>query len=178
MSILARRYAKALLELGVESNNLDLFVNEISAVAASIDASHELRNVLENPQISQAERKSVLVEIAQRLGVGLLTKNTLGVLAEKGRLLILPSIANELRKAADVRKGIVRAHVTSAVPLQEAYVQKLTQTLETRYGKKVLLQRSVDPSLIAGIVTRIGDTIIDGSLRSRLSSLKSTLLTD
>lgn len=178
MTTLARRYAKALLELGVESNSVDALVQDISALAHTIEISKELRNVLENPQVSRAMRKATLLDIAQRLNVSQLAKNTLGLLTDKGRLRVLPAIANELRKGADLHKGVLRAHVTSATPLQEAYVQKLTQTLEVRYGKKVILQRSVDPALLAGIVTRIGDTLIDGSLRARLDTLKSTLFAD
>ena len=89
---------------------------------------------------------------------------------------MLPALAVELARLSDVRAGVVRATVTSAAPLTEATRQKLQQQLEKRTGKKVLLEVKQDPSLIAGLVTRIGDLVIDGSARARLAELRSQLL--
>ena len=97
-------------------------------------------------------------------------------LFEKYRDRYLGSIAKSLREEADRRAGVVRAVVSSAAPLSDVYVQKLTQALEARYQKKVVVQREVDPKLLAGVVTRIGDTIIDGSLRARLDELRTSLM--
>ncbi|MGZ3423081.1 MAG: ATP synthase F1 subunit delta [Polyangiales bacterium] len=175
-SVVARRYAKALIELGVETNQLDAIVREISAVAEAVEPSAELRDVRDNPQIPMAARKAVFVEVAQKVGAGQLTRNAIGLLADNGRLRYLGSIAKALREEADRRAGVVRAVVSSAAPLSDVYVQKLTQALEARYQKKVVVQREVDPKLLAGVVTRIGDTIIDGSLSARLRELKTDLL--
>jgi F-type H+-transporting ATPase subunit delta len=175
-SLVARRYAKALIELGVDAGNLDALVREISAIAEVFESSAELRAVLDNPQVPRASRKSVLTEIAQKLGASQITRNTLGLLTDNGRLRTLPAIARELRGEADRRAGVVRAMVTSAAPLSDVYVQKLTSALEGRYQKKVVVERGVDPALLAGVVTRIGDTVIDGSLRAQLDELKSELL--
>jgi F-type H+-transporting ATPase subunit delta len=176
-SIIARRYAKALIDLGTETGQLDALVREISNVAEVVEPSAELRDVRDNPQIPAPARKAVFLEVAQRVGAGQLTRNTIALLADNGRLRFLGSIAKALRDEADRRAGVVRATVSSAAPLSDVYVQKLTQALEARYQKKVVVQREVDPKLLAGVVTRIGDTIIDGSLRARLNELKSGLLT-
>jgi F-type H+-transporting ATPase subunit delta len=172
----ARRYAKALIELGGEQGNLDALVREISAVAEAIEGSAELRNLIENPEIPRTARKAVLTEIAQKLGAGQVARNTVALLADNGRLRILPALARELRRAADERAGVLRAHVKSAQPLGDAYVQKLQQALETRFKRKVIVDREVDPTLLAGVVTRVGDTIIDGSLKARLDELRVQLL--
>jgi F-type H+-transporting ATPase subunit delta len=172
----ACRYAKALLELGGEQGNLDALVKEISALAETIQGSAELRNLIENPEIPRTARKAVLGEIAQRLGASQTTKNTLSLLADNGRLRILPVLARELRRGADERAGVVRAHVKSAQPLSEGYAQKLQQALEARFKRKVVIDREVDPTLLAGVVTRVGDTIIDGSLKARLDELRVQLL--
>jgi F-type H+-transporting ATPase subunit delta len=172
----ARRYAKALIELGRETGNLDALVREIGAVAELIETNAELRALIGNPQIPRASRKAVLADIVARIGVGPITRNTIALLTDNNRLGALPAIAIELRAEADRRAGIARAHVTSAAPLDEAYVHELTQVLESRFQKKVLVQRTVDPALLAGVVTRIGDTIIDGSLRARIGELRSELL--
>jgi F-type H+-transporting ATPase subunit delta len=176
LRIVARRYAKALIELGSEQGNLESLVKEFGAVAEAIESSPELRAVLDNPQVARPARKAVLGEIAQRLGAGSVTRNTLGLLSDNGRLRAIPEIARALREESDVRAGVLRATVTSATPLNDAYVQKLTQALEARFKKKVLVQREVDPKLLSGVVTRVGDTIIDGSLRTRLDELRSALL--
>jgi F-type H+-transporting ATPase subunit delta len=175
-SVIARRYAKALIELGVETGQLEAIVREISAVAETVEPSLELRDVRDNPQIPAAARKAVFVEVAQKVGAGQLTRNAISLLADNGRLRYLGAIAKALREEADRRAGVVRAVVSSAAPLSDVYVQKLTQALEARYQKKVVVQREVDPKLLAGVVTRIGDTIIDGSLSARLRELKTELL--
>ena len=172
----ARRYAKALIELGSEQGNLDAIVKEIGEIADAIEQNDELRALIDNPQVSRASRKSVLAEIAQRMGASPITRNTLGLLGDNNRLRILPALASSLREEADRRAGILRARVVSAAPLTDAYVQKLTQALEARFKKKVLVVRDVDPTLLAGVVTRVGDTIIDGSLKAQLDELKGQLL--
>jgi F-type H+-transporting ATPase subunit delta len=175
-SVVARRYARALIELGLETNSLETIVRDITAIAEVTEESAELRDVRQNPQVPPAARKAVFLEIAQRLGATQISKNALMLLADNGRLRVLPSIARALREEADRRAGVVRAHVSSAAPLTDAYVQRLTQALEARFQKKVVVQRTVDPTLIAGVVTRVGDTIIDGSVRSRLNELKTELM--
>lgn len=172
----ARRYAKALVELASEQGNLDAIVREVSAVAEVMEESSELRHLVENPEVPREARKAVLAEIAQRLGASQTTRNALALLVDRGRLRILPLIARVMRQQADERAGILRAHVKSATPLSDAYVQKLQQTLEARYRRKVVIDREIDATLLAGVVTRIGDTIIDGSLKARLEELRVQLL--
>src|SRR5207253_2431028 len=142
----ARRYAKALIELGAEQGNLDALVKEIGDVADAIEGSAELRNLIENPGIARSARKAVLAEIAQRLGAGQTTRNAIALLADNGRLRILSALARELRREADARAGTVRAHVQSAQPLSDAYVNKLQQALEARFQRKVVVDREVDPT--------------------------------
>jgi F-type H+-transporting ATPase subunit delta len=174
--VVARRYAKALLELGTETNSLDAIVKDLGALAELIDGSAELRDVSENPQVSNDARKAVFTDIASRLGFNPMSRNAVLLLIDNGRLRALPNIARALREESDKRAGVLRAHVTSAAPLNESYVQRLQQALEARFKKKVVVQRSVDPNLIAGVVTRVGDTIIDGSVRARLNELKTDLM--
>ncbi|MBI2391381.1 MAG: ATP synthase F1 subunit delta [Deltaproteobacteria bacterium] len=175
-SVVARRYARALIDLGVETNTLDALVRDITAIAELVDQNAELRDVRDNPQVPIGARKAVFAEVTQRLGAGQMAKNTIMLLADNGRLRVLPAIARALREEADRRAGIVRAQVTSATPLSDAYVARLQQVLEARFARKVVVQRTVDPTLIAGVVTRVGDTIIDGSVRARLNELKSELM--
>jgi F-type H+-transporting ATPase subunit delta len=173
---IARRYAKALLELGSEQGNLDALVREIGALSDAVEGSPDLQAVIANPQVSRQARKAVLLEIAQRIGVSPTTRNTLGLLADNNRLRILPALAAALREEAERSAGVLRATITSAAPLGDAYVQRLVTALETRFKKKVVATRQIDPTLLAGVVTRVGDLVIDGSLKARLTELKSQLL--
>jgi F-type H+-transporting ATPase subunit delta len=174
--VVARRYAQALLELGSETGQLDALVEEITAAAAAYEASAELRDALENPLFPYAVKKNILTEVAQALSLGPLTRNALFLLNDRRRLRALPPIARLLREMNDKKGGLLRAEVVTAAPLSEAYYARLQQQLEKMTGKKVVLDRREDPAILAGVVTRIGDTLYDGSLRSRLHEIKHALL--
>ncbi|RYE94525.1 MAG: ATP synthase F1 subunit delta [Myxococcales bacterium] len=173
----AARYAQALFELGVEMGNLPALTDEIRRVGETYEGSDELRAVLGNPIVDAASRQAILRDVLARLGVGPVVTNTLGLLAERRRLTVLPYLSRSLQRLADERAGVVRATVTSATPLADGYVDELRQQLETSLGKRVQLEREVDPTLLGGLITRIGDRVIDGSLRTRLDRLRQTMLT-
>lgn len=176
VQIVARRYARALLELGVEQSNLDRLVEEISTVAGAWDVSHDLRNALENPLVAHPAKKAVMTELCDQIGASPTTRNVVQMLIDRRRTKTLPFIAQYLREFADRRKGVVRAEVTTAAPLSDAYYERLQLQLEKMTGQKVVVDKKTDPTLVAGVVTRIGDRIFDGSLRTRLQSLKDALL--
>jgi len=178
VSIVARRYAQALLELGVESATLDRLVEELSTVAQAWESSVELRNALENPLVSHAMKKAVMTELSDQIGATATTRHALLLLVDRRRTPMLPYLARFLRELADARKGIVRAEVTTAAPLSDGYYERLRAQLEKMTGKKVVVDRKTDPHLIAGVVTRIGDRVLDGSLRTRLQSIKDSLMPD
>jgi F-type H+-transporting ATPase subunit delta len=174
--VVARRYAKALLELGSELGQLDALVEEISAVAESYEGSKELQGALENPLFPHAVKKNILTELAQTIGLGQTARNAVFLLNDRRRMRVLPGIAKLLREMNDKKKGILRAEVVTAAPLSEAYFTRLQQQLEKMTGRKVVLDKREDPTLLAGVITRIGDTVYDGSLRSRLHEIKHALL--
>ena len=113
-------------------------------------------------------------EIADRIGATPTTRHALLLLVDRRRAKTLPYVARMLRELADARRGVVRAEVTTAVPLNDAFYARLQARLEKMTGKRVAVDRRIDSSLIGGVVTRIGDRIIDGSLRTRLHSLRDT----
>jgi F-type H+-transporting ATPase subunit delta len=175
-SIVARRYAQALLELGIEQHDLERQVEEIASVASVWDESHELRNAVENPLVAHPAKRAVMGEVATRLGVSPTTRNLLLLLVDRRRSKTLPAIARWLRELADARKGVVRAEVTTAAPLGDAYYERLRLQLEKMTGKSVVVDRKTDPDLIGGVVTRIGDRIFDGSLRTRLQTMRDVMM--
>ncbi len=176
VSIVARRYAQAVLELGVEQGQLDAVVEQMSAVAAAWEASPELRNAIENPLVAHAAKKAVVGALTDRIGASPTIRHAVLLIVDRRRAKALPYVAQTLRELADARKGLLRAEVTTAAPLSEAYYGRLQTQLEAMTGKRVVVDRRTDPSLIAGVVTRIGDRILDGSLRTRLQSLRDALM--
>jgi F-type H+-transporting ATPase subunit delta len=175
-SAVGRRYAKALLALADEQKQTARVEKELLDFAATWDESPELRTVFENPKVDESSRKKVLTAVLDRMAASPLVKSSLSLLAERGRLKHVPEIAATLATLASARTGTVTAEVTSAGALPESYFNELKSALEKATGKKVVLVKKQDPSLIAGVVTRVGDRVIDGSVRTRLSELQEELL--
>ncbi len=172
----AKRYAKALFALGEEAKQLDGLVAELMRVSAAYEGSTELRAVLENPLVPHPAKREILKDIATRLSLGTSARNTLLLLSDRRRLRALPAIVRELRILSDKKRGVVRAQVASAKPLNPAYLARLRVQLERMTGNKVELDVTEDPELLAGVVARIGDRVYDGSLRTRLRELRAQLL--
>jgi F-type H+-transporting ATPase subunit delta len=172
----AERYARAILALGVETGTLGALADQMRRFATAYQESIDLRSVLENPLIAEEQREKVLSEVAGRLGLERLALNTIRYLARRRRFSALPEIAKRLDSLSDEQQGVVRATVTSARLLPDSYYARLGEQLTTLVGRKVVIDRREDPTLIAGVVTRIGDNTIDGSLRGQLDQLERRLL--
>lgn len=172
---LAKRYARAILELASEQHQIDRVGKELTEFAAMWQSNDELREVFANPDVGPAARKAVLRELTTRAGVSPIVRNSVLYLSDRGRLRALPDIARAFLALAERAAGTLHAEVTSAAPLAEGYYSQLQRALEQTTGKKVSIERKVDPSLIAGVVTRVGDQVFDGSIRRRLADLKETL---
>jgi F-type H+-transporting ATPase subunit delta len=173
---IGERYARAVYEIGVETKQLAPLSDQIKRIAGAYAGSHDLQTVLENPLVADDERDRLLKALSTRLGVGPLALNSVRLLARRRRLPALPEIAKKLAHLTDERSGVVRATVTTAKVMPETYFVKLKAELEKSLGKRVVLERKQDPSLIAGVVTRIGDNTIDGSLKGRLHDLQQKML--
>ncbi|HEX3597202.1 MAG TPA: ATP synthase F1 subunit delta [Polyangiaceae bacterium] len=175
-STVAERYARAILELGDEAGQLPQVTEQIRVVADAFAESEELRDITANPAVDGASRDAMLKDLGARLGLSPVAMNAVRLMARRGRLSALPEVATVLATLADQKAGVLRATVTSAEPLSEGYYQQLSSELEKRTSRKILLERRQDPTLIAGVVTRIGDHTIDGSLKGRLAALERQLL--
>lgn len=173
---IARRWARAIFELGRETNSVSRLNADINSFAEIYAGHAELSSVLENPLVPEASREALLVEIAGRLGLSDLAKNTLRLLAQKRRVAALPLIARQLSRLADEDQNVLRAEVSTAGPVSDDYLAKLRAELEKATGKKVSISHKVDKSLIGGVVTRLGDRVIDGSVKTRLATFRESLL--
>ncbi len=173
---IVERYARAIFELGSEQNQLSQLTLQLRNMADVYAGSAELRRALENPLVDDAARDRILKDLGARLGLGPLALDSVRLIASRKRLRVLVEIAKRLSVLSDEKAGVLRATVTSAARLDDAYTLRLTQTLEASTGRKVLLEKKTDPALIAGVVTQIGDNTIDGSLLGRLRELERQLL--
>lgn len=173
----ARRYAKAVIELGSETGTLDAMVRELNDLAAAYTSSPELQDAFENPLVAIEAKHAILDEISTRTGGGPLTKNLARMLCDRRRMPALPRIAQLVNEMADARKGVVHAEVTTAVQLPDNFYTRLRDQLERMTGQKIVLDRKLDPNIVGGVSTRIGDMIIDGSLRASLHEMRNSLLT-
>lgn len=175
---IGRRYAQAIFEIGKEEGNALAVADQLDDFAKSYQASDELKTVLENPLVPEETREAIVLEMATRVGAGASAQKALRLITRRRRLRALPDIARHLRRLCDEDAKVVRAEVISAGPLGEAYLTRLKTELERVTGQKVLLSHSVDAALIGGVITRIGDRVIDGSLRSRLATLREAAITN
>jgi F-type H+-transporting ATPase subunit delta len=175
---LARRYAKALLGIGIQQQTYDALGKELDRTAATFSSSPDLRQVLENPIFPLEKRRLVLEELARRLGLSKVVRNFVLLLLEKGRIGALPDIARAHRALVDEHAGRVRAVVTTARPLDPTLEQRLKTALERQSGKVVLLEKKEDPSIVGGLVTQLGDIVYDGSVRTQLARLREELLAE
>ena len=172
--VIAKRYATALLEIGGDGT-LDALVNEVDSAAAAYESSAELQHAFENPLVPPQAKKEILHELTDKLGLGQTSRSFLGLLVDRRRIRALPAIAQRLREMADLKRNVTRAEVLTAMPLPEEYFEKLQRELERITGQKVVLDRRLDPTLICGVLVRVGDTIYDGSLVARLKQLKDAM---
>jgi F-type H+-transporting ATPase subunit delta len=172
----SRRYARALFSIGVDRGSFEQLGKELDAVADLLTGSAELRQALENPVFKGSEKRAVLQSLLPRVAPTPDVQKFVLLLLERRRLPAVPAIARAYREMADLHTGRVRAHVTSAQPLGPAELERVRQSLARRTGKQVILEASVDPALIGGLVARVGDLVLDGSVRTQLGALRDRLL--
>ena len=175
---LARRYARALLELGIDKGSHEKLSAEVDDLAATYAGSRDLGEALTNPVFPRAKRREVLEAVLARVGVSPETRNFTLLLLDRERIAFLPAIARELRAMVDDKLGRVRATVTSARPLPPDHVQEIQASLEKASGKRVLLDKTEDPSLIGGVIAKLGDVVYDGSVRTQLERMRETIVHD
>lgn len=177
-NVLAKRYANALLQLADEAGVVERVSKDISDFAASWEASDALRQVFSNPKFSIDVRHNVVRDMATTAGMHKLVLDTLLLLTDGQRIRYVPEIAASFAELAEKRTGTIRAEVISAAELPASYSDEVKKALEAVTGKKVVVVRRTDPSLIGGVVTRVGDRVFDGSIRNRLAELKTELLAE
>ncbi|ABO51655.1 ATP synthase F1 subcomplex delta subunit [Desulforamulus reducens MI-1] len=171
----ARRYAQALYEIAQEKNALEAMEQELKGVAEAIEGTRELQKVLYHPQVLPGEKKNLLKALFTDK-VSDETLNFLGLVVDKRRENYIAGIAAEFSVLANEARGKVAAEVTTAIEIDEKQKQELVKVASRMAGKEVEPTFGVDPSLIGGVVVRIGSKVIDGSIKTRLATIKSRLM--
>lgn len=173
---LARRYARALLGLGLEEKNLEQLGKEVGSLAAAVTESAELAETLSNPAFPRSDREKILLAVLDKLKARKTTINFTRLLLDRERVGALPDISRELDAMIDEHAGRVRAVVTSAKPLTSAQLSRLVKALEQLSGKKILVETREDSALLGGVIAQVGDQVYDGSLRTQLRQMRSALV--
>jgi F-type H+-transporting ATPase subunit delta len=171
----ARRYARALLALGLEEGRFEQVGEELEAVLQAIRERRELRVLLENPGYTPAQRLAAVDAAASALRLSPATANFLRLLVERQRGGDLAAIARAYRAMVDQQAGRVRATVTAARPLSDGELERLREAIGRMTGSSIVLESRTDPALIGGVVAQVGTLQLDGSLRTQLERLRDDL---
>ena len=170
----ARRYAEAAFEVALRDDSVAAW-REALETSAAIAADEQVGHMLANPAVALETRLAMANEVFGKIALRPVL-NLIGLMIKRGRIHELPRVAAEFRRLDNVRQGITEATATSAAPLSEDEVRALTQRLEQYTNGRVELDVQVDPSLLGGLVVRVGDRMIDGSVRGRLERLRNQLV--
>ncbi len=172
---IARRYAKALVQLGAEEGAVEQFNAELAAFNATLADNPSLSSILRSPAYGIEAKREILKEVVGKLALSGTVANFIQLLLDRSRLGFLPQIAESFSTFADELSGVIRPTLASGLPLADGQVEEIRVALEKSTGKKVLLKVEVDPTLIGGVVTKIGDKLFDGSVRTQLNRIEDIL---
>ena len=173
--ILAKRQAKALFVVGTEENALDDYSVTLQAFADLYANVPEMKDGLTNRLYPADVRAKVMAEVVKAADVSQIMANFLNLLAEKDRANVLPEIAATFQTMVDDEKNICQGTVVSAAELSAALQDKTKETLEKLTGKQIVLTTEIDPAIIGGIIAKVGDLVLDGSIKTQLEGLKESI---
>jgi F-type H+-transporting ATPase subunit delta len=172
---IARRYAKALVQLGSEGGLIDRFREELAVVDGLFAANGDLRAAFANPAITLEQKKEVMKGVVEKLRCSELVANFLLLLVDKNRVAFLDQIVQAYEKLADEHSGVIRPVIRTAFALDSSQVAAIQNALEKQTGKKVVPQVTVDGTLMGGVVTQIGDIAYDNSVKTQLKRIQDIL---
>jgi len=174
-AVIAKRYAKALFAVAGEENALAEYSRTLSEMARLYAEVPELGDALGNPLYPLEVREKVLEALLPSLGSSTMMGNFFRLLVQKRRAEIIPDVAEVFQAMVDAANNTCQGTVISAMELDETLSAKVKATLEKITGKQVMLTTKVDPSIIGGIVAKVGDLVLDGSIRTQLAGLKESI---
>jgi F-type H+-transporting ATPase subunit delta len=172
---LSGRYATALFELARDENQLDGVGQDLTTLRQALTESDDLKRMVKSPLVSRDEAAKVVAALAGTLQLGAVTTKFLGVLAANHRLGVLDAIIRDFRTLSARHRGETTAQVISAHPLDQGQMAALTARLKSMVGSEVAVDATVDPSILGGLIVRLGSRQIDGSIRTKLNALATAM---
>lgn len=169
---LAGRYAAALFELADEGKALDDVAGDLSALQAALDGSADMQRLVRSPVLDRDEQWKAMSALLEKMGASDLTRKFLGVVTANRRLFALSGIIRAFLEELASRRGEVTADVVTAHPLSDSQTKELEAALKKAVGGKVAIAPRVDPSILGGLIVKVGSRMVDSSLRTQLQKLK------
>ena len=173
--VVAKRYARALYDLGREEGLQEKFLGDMEAIVSILASSNEFKGIMESPLYDIILKKRILGKIITEVKLTKYTENFFNILLEKDRFVYLESILDAYRVILDEASGRVRAVVTSAMELDKVQVERISEALKKVVKKDVDLDLSIDPSLIGGLIAEVEGMVYDGSVKTQIARLKQSL---
>ncbi len=171
----SRRYAKALILIGQEDGQAEQYNAELESIVGLFETQEGFEQALINPLFNKNDRKKVLEAVLAATDLSAIMKSFMILLFDKGRIGFIREIASFYKDLADELKGVVKASIVSATELSSDAVDKIKEALSQKTGKDIVLNVEQDPSLIGGVVTKLGDLVLDGSVKTQLMNMRETL---
>lgn len=171
----AARYARALLDVANKESDPERAEQELAAFVDLVRANPDLERALANPVVSAADKRAIVQQILERLTPTTPVGKLLLLLASRGRLALLPDLLDVYRERLMEYRNVLSAEVTTAAPLSPERAEQLQQRLANATGRTITMTTKVDASIIGGVVTRIGGTVYDGSVATRLAKVRDRL---
>ncbi len=174
-SDIAKRYAKALFEIARDENRIEGIYEEMSTFLSVLEQNKNLKDFFANPIFSRSDKKAVMIGVLEKTGISGTTANFLKLLVEKRRVNALEGVEAYYQKYMDDVMNKARVMVRTPFPLSDTLSRDIKKKLESLTGKNVEMVVEDDPSLLGGVVVKVGDTQYDGTIRARLSSIRELI---
>ena len=176
-NVVSRRYAKALFAIGAAKGEAEQakYGEQLGALSDSITGAPEAMGFFKNPSFSPEEKKTVLTQMVEKLSVDPMIKNFCDLLADKGRVEMIPAIASDYKAMMDAVSGVISGELITVSELSEERKSAIQAQLEKQAGKKLELAFGADKDILGGIVLKIGDKVMDASIKAQLQILKDNI---
>lgn len=175
LSSMPGRYAGALFELAGDQGKIADVEGDLANFQTLLNDSEELRRLVASPVFTSEDQGKALAAICDKAGISALTKNFLQVVAKNRRLFAVPQMIKDFKLLASHARGEVTAQVISAQALTEEQISQLKDALKASVGKTVMLETVVDPTILGGLIVKVGSQMVDSSLRTKLTAIRTGL---
>lgn len=176
ISIIADRYATALIDLGGKNNCLDQFNNDLAAIVGVFKENKDFSLFIEHPTLPPNEKKDLIKKVFEGT-VSIYILNLIMLLIDKNRITLLANIYEHYNSLLNKKRNVMLAQVTTAININEEIVNKLKAKLEEKFnGLNIQISTNVNPDIIAGMIVKIGDRVIDGSIKTKIENMKKQLI--